>query len=140
MARNRAPGRREDRPEGPARRSGTGIARDYVDYRMQARPRRRRMTDDEVVGDRRPPFVTLAGGAEMDRIDQVTDVEVASRDHRLSAFASTPPEDMIDELVAVAGEAGIGLDRDAAWEWLRAVSTAIATPGEFSRTTDGEFG
>src|SRR5262249_45198855 len=36
--------------------------------------------------------------------------------------------------------AGIGLDRDAAREWLHAVADAIATPGEFSRTTDGEFG
>jgi hypothetical protein len=51
-----------------------------------------------------------------------------------------PPEEVIDELVAAAGDAGIGLDRDAAWEWLLAVSNALATPGEFSRTLDGEYG
>jgi hypothetical protein len=62
------------------------------------------------------------GGVEMDQIDHETDREV------------------VDELVAVAGEAGIDLDRAAAWEWLQAVATAIATPGEFSRTADGQFG
>src|SRR5262245_28373600 len=51
-----------------------------------------------------------------------------------------PPGRVIDELVAAVGRAGIGLDRDAAREWLHAVADAIATPGEFSRTTDGEFG
>src|SRR5215217_3434201 len=49
-------------------------------------------------------------------------------------------ESVIDELVEIAGRAGIGLDREAARDWLRAVVAADATPGEFSRTFDGEFG
>src|SRR5262245_60209122 len=49
-------------------------------------------------------------------------------------------ESVIDELVEVAGRTGIGLDRDAARDWVRAVTIATATPGEFSRTFDGEFG
>lgn len=49
-------------------------------------------------------------------------------------------ESVIDELVEVAGGAGIGLDRDAARSWLQAVASAIATPEEFTRSTDGEFG
>jgi hypothetical protein len=51
-----------------------------------------------------------------------------------------PLDRVIDDLVKAAGQAGIGLDRGAARDWLKAVADAIATPGEFARTTDGEFG
>jgi hypothetical protein len=58
-----------------------------------------------------------------------------------TATTSLPwSETVIDELVEVAGGAGIGLDREAARSWLRAVATAAATPEEFTRTSDGEFG
>jgi hypothetical protein len=49
-------------------------------------------------------------------------------------------ESVIDELVEIADSAGIGLDREDARDWLLAVTQAMATPGEFSRTQDGEFG
>lgn len=49
-------------------------------------------------------------------------------------------DSVIDELVRIAGGAGIGLDRMEAQAWLRAVADAAASPEEFSRSTDGEFG
>jgi hypothetical protein len=47
---------------------------------------------------------------------------------------------VIDELVEIANAAGVSLDREAAHNWLRAVADAVATPGEFARSSDGEFG
>ncbi|HEY7035310.1 MAG TPA: hypothetical protein VH482_28485 [Thermomicrobiales bacterium] len=77
--------------------------------------------------------------------DTESDRDVAPRnDDSISRQApirlAAPPDEVVDELVAVAGHAGIGLDRDAARDWLRDVTDAVATPGEFSRTIDGEFG
>jgi hypothetical protein len=46
----------------------------------------------------------------------------------------------IDELVEIASSAGVTVDREAARNWLRAVADAVAIPGEFARSSDGEFG
>jgi hypothetical protein len=47
---------------------------------------------------------------------------------------------VIDELVEIASAAGVSIDREAARHWLRAVADAVASPGEFARSSDGEFG
>lgn len=47
---------------------------------------------------------------------------------------------VIDDLVEIASAAGVTVDREAAGHWLRAVADAVATPGEFARSSDGEFG
>lgn len=79
----------------------------------------------------------------MDKLAQETDLAMVTRADETPKpvnHTSVPSEDIIDEVLNVAGRAGIDLDRRAARAWLQAVSVAIATPGEFSRTTSGEFG
>ncbi|MEA2586336.1 MAG: hypothetical protein QOF33_4421 [Thermomicrobiales bacterium] len=59
---------------------------------------------------------------------------------RTSASSSRSYDAIIDELVTIANSAGIDLDRESARDWLQAVARANATPGEFARTMDGQFG
>src|SRR5262245_23606716 len=60
--------------------------------------------------------------------------------YRPSSAASPCSDAVIDDLVETAVRAGIDLDREAAREWLRAVADASATPGEYARSLDGQFG